>query len=289
MAEFQRIHSEIDRTLSESHCIDESIDAARYILFSDHHRGRKDGADDFAACEATYDAALEYYFEEGFTLSLLGDVEEFWENPLWMVMRKYKDILKKERLFFKENRLLRIWGNHDDAWRYKDLIKRHFGRLFPRLDIYESITLNFNEETATKNILLIHGHQGNLESDRFSWISKIFVRLVWRNIQRLFRVPLSTPATDHKLKSDHDEAMFQWTDINDTVLICGHTHETVFMTPDDNPHRKLSYFNTGCCSYSNGNITGIEIADKKIRLIEWRKSGLDRVVLHELDLWEVLR
>jgi hypothetical protein len=29
------------------------------------------------------------------------------------------------------------------------------------------------------------------------------------------------------------------------------------------------YFNTGCCSFRNGHITGIEIADGEIRLVRW--------------------
>jgi hypothetical protein len=31
----------------------------------------------------------------------------------------------------------------------------------------------------------------------------------------------------------------------------------------------LCYFNTGCCSYFNGDCTGIEIADGEIRLVRW--------------------
>lgn len=29
------------------------------------------------------------------------------------------------------------------------------------------------------------------------------------------------------------------------------------------------YFNTGCCSFPDGDVTGIEIADRKIRLVRW--------------------
>ena len=29
------------------------------------------------------------------------------------------------------------------------------------------------------------------------------------------------------------------------------------------------YFNTGCCSFSDGDITGIEIANGEIRLVRW--------------------
>jgi hypothetical protein len=35
------------------------------------------------------------------------------------------------------------------------------------------------------------------------------------------------------------------------------------------PGRQPSYFNTGCCSYSDGSITGIEISDGDLRLVRW--------------------
>ena len=64
----------------------------KWIVFSDHHRGRRDRADDFLRCEPAYINALKHYLNEGYTLVLLGDVEEFWENPFWTVMNKYKEI-----------------------------------------------------------------------------------------------------------------------------------------------------------------------------------------------------
>jgi len=33
--------------------------------------------------------------------------------------------------------------------------------------------------------------------------------------------------------------------------------------------RKPCYFNTGCCSYSDGDVTGIEIVNGEIRLVRW--------------------
>jgi hypothetical protein len=29
------------------------------------------------------------------------------------------------------------------------------------------------------------------------------------------------------------------------------------------------YFNTGCCSYGDGDVTGIEISGGRIRLVRW--------------------
>jgi hypothetical protein len=45
----------------------------RVIIFSDQHRGARDGADDFAICENSYLTALEYYNQGKFYYINLGD------------------------------------------------------------------------------------------------------------------------------------------------------------------------------------------------------------------------
>ncbi len=32
---------------------------------------------------------------------------------------------------------------------------------------------------------------------------------------------------------------------------------------------KPCYFNTGCCCYADGDITGLELAEGEIRLVRW--------------------
>ena len=48
-----------------------------------------------------------------------------------------------------------------------------------------------------------------------------------------------------------------------------------------------SYFNTGCCCFSDGDITGIEIAGGNIRLVKWEYNSRkvsERIVLEEVEL-----
>lgn len=49
------------------------------------------------------------------------------------------------------------------------------------------------------------------------------------------------------------------------------------------------YFNTGCCCFVDGHITGIEIADGEIRLVRWPDAGGEPApsVLERADLREV--
>jgi len=53
---------------------------------------------------------------------------------------------------------------------------------------------------------------------------------------------------------------------------------------------KPCYFNTGCCCYADGDVTGIEIVEGKIRLVRWPdKAHRPRpYILAEADLREVL-
>lgn len=59
----------------------------------------------------------------------------------------------------------------------------------------------------------------------------------------------------------------------------------------DTPKSLPSYFNTGCCRFEDGDITGIELAEGEIRLIKWAEdseaSGVtdkNRVVLGKIRL-----
>ena len=53
-------------------------------------------------------------------------------------------------------------------------------------------------------------------------------------------------------------------------------------------HRKPCYFNSGCCSFSDGDITGLEIEDGRIRLFKWSMhNGKGRVILEDNDLEHV--
>jgi len=51
-----------------------------------------------------------------------------------------------------------------------------------------------------------------------------------------------------------------------------------------------SYFNTGCCCFVDGDITGIEIADGDIRLIKWEEenSSITRKVLESSPISYIL-
>jgi hypothetical protein len=300
------------------------IQKAKLVIFSDHHKGNRDGADDFHICERAYNAALAYYHRLEYTLVVMGDVEELWEEWPQTVLKAYPHTMELEGKFHQEGRYLRFWGNHDDAWSHPDLVE---SLLRPAvgggdLKVRESLILHVHEgEAKLGRLFLVHGHQGTLDSDRIAPLSKFAVRYLWRPIQRFLKFSLNTPAKDFELRHAHDTAMYLWSEAREkVVLIAGHTHRPVFKSKPheevirrtleeaeealskqaDNvqlqkqiaelsaqlewilaqnrqspaelsmiPFKKPSYFNTGCCSFFDGDVTGLEFVDGEIRLVRW--------------------
>jgi predicted phosphodiesterase len=284
----------LDRALAESAPAERPLDIEgdSYVIFSDHHKGQRDGADDFAVCEPAYLAALDHYLEQGATLIVLGDAEELWENRVEPVLEAYGNVLATERRFHAD-RFVKVWGNHDDEWEAPRRVDKHLPTVFGPIQVVEGLrfaVMDRGERLGT--LLLLHGHQGTLFSDRLAGLAKIAVRFVWRTIQRIIRKGSTTPATDACLRAEHDRMMYAWASRHPgLVLIAGHTHRPVFSSKTHlqqvrEERRALErmddlaedvrvdrsrpcYFNTGCCSFADSDITGIELTDGEIRLVKW--------------------
>src|SRR5215211_5273283 len=164
------------------------IHNTKFVIFSDHHKGNRDGADDFRVCERAYNAALAYYYRLGYTLLVMGDVEELWEEWPESVLKAYSHTLELEGKFHQDGRYLRFWGNHDDAWSHPDLVAQLLAPALGAgpLKVRETLILHVRDgEEEVGRLFLVHGHQGTLDSDRIAPISKFFVRYIWRPIQRI--------------------------------------------------------------------------------------------------------
>jgi hypothetical protein len=230
----RRIKKGLDESHKKAPQMELDLDQVKLVIFSDHHKGAGDNADDFRQCEMAYHAAMGYYLTAGFTLVDLGDVEELWENWPQPVLDTYPWTLKLENEFHKEGRYWRFWGNHDDAWGDPKQVPEYLGQFFKDLEVRESLRLSVKKGTNTLGELYFaHGHQGTLDSDRFGWFSRIVVRNIWRPIQRFTNIRTATPATNWKLRNRHDIAMYNWAaERQGIILIAGHTHHPVFPTRD---------------------------------------------------------
>lgn len=301
------------------------------IIFSDHHKGARDGSDDFAVCEENYLAALDYYNNKKFFYISLGDTEELWENTIFGVLKFNRNTFEKERLFVDRDALCKVYGNHDLLWDNDPLAPLYLKNMYGKsVKIFSGVVLRSTyADGCSIDIFCTHGHQGDSQSDGNKF-SKWFVSYIWGPLQSFLRINTNSPATNDQLKSLHNQFMYEWSaSQKNIVLITGHTHQPVFNSltrlerlylarhiaiakgdqetidaiDKEIPRRKQeydhvqmnyeslkpTYFNSGCCCFEDGTITGIEIADGFIRLIKWSKvNGVPtRIVAEQTSLAEL--
>ena len=205
------------------------IHTGRFIIFSDHHKGRKNGADDFMICEPNYLAALDYYKDNGYHYISLGDSEELWENVWPAIKKNHKPSFEKEASFIPSNAFIKIFGNHDLYWDNDPFapmqLKDIYGETVP---IYEGVVLETKIGDRRIHILCTHGHQGDEVSDG-NWFSKFFVSRIWAPFQSFLNINPNTPAYDAELKTLHNTIMHDWSEKQSNLfLVTGHTHQPVF-------------------------------------------------------------
>ena len=294
------------------------LDTARIAVFSDHHKGCGDQADDFRRCEHAYTTALGFYVEQDFELLVLGDAEELWEEKAEAVLRRYPYVLSLEAEFRSRAKgLERFWGNHDDLWSDADAVEDKLETpLGGPIEVREGLRIAV--EGHETELFFAHGHQGTTDGDKYGGLARIPVRMFWRPFQRITGYSATTPASDYAMRAKHDRAMFEWARKREPglVLIAGHTHRPIFasstpappatrpiseleallaaareagdrasagdvraeleyaLTAERRPDEAVTvtppcYFNTGCCSFPDGDVTGLEIAGGEIRLVRW--------------------
>ena len=218
-----------------------------------------------------------------------------------------------------------FWKNDPFAPIYlKDL----FGTEVP---VYEGVVLHTTVGGKAIRIFCTHGHQGDEMSDGYwfskFFVSRIWAPLqAFVNINPNTPAYDNGLKTVHNVLMQQWSAAQKA-----LLLITGHTHQPVFesLTHLERLYRRLqfaqkagnlqgvalleheiqlrrqeyksvsedylslqpAYFNTGCCCFSDGDITGIEIAEASLRLVQWRKvDGVpQRQVLEETLLADLLR
>jgi UDP-2,3-diacylglucosamine pyrophosphatase LpxH len=301
----------------------------KFIIFSDQHKGARDGADDFTLAEPNYLAALDYYNRNDFFFISMGDSEELWENNLSQVKKFNAATFEAEKKFVQGKRFIKIFGNHDLYWDNDPLAWFQLKAIYNEsIKIYEGTVLAVNIGDKKLHILCTHGHQGDASSDG-NWFSKFFVSRIWAPLQGYLRINPNTPAYNNEKKTLHNDIMYEWSSKQrDLLLVTGHTHQPVFasLTYLERLYKKFQiatndkdavqstqllteirkiereftavaidylimkpyYFNSGCCCFSDGDITGIEIAEGHINLVKW--NGMEtpqREVLETISLQEL--
>jgi predicted phosphodiesterase len=332
----ERVHNALSKLLNEitTHPgkkglvidIDQSVHK-NFIIFSDQHKGTKNGADDFAICEPNYLQALDYYHQNNYCFISLGDCEELWENKILGVRKHNTPSFEAEKKFASIGAFIKIFGNHDTYWNNDPFaflfLKWIYGQ---EIKIYDGLVLLKKVDGKPIKIFLTHGHQGDGQSDANKF-SAWFVSNIWAPLQSYLELNPNTPAYEDALKTLHNSMMYEWSAQHENMLlITGHTHQPAFasMTHLERLYKKLllarakkadnevseieteiqkrkveykevsadylnlkpTYFNSGCCCYSDGDITGIEILKDEIILVKWKQNEgkSERQVLEKAPL-----
>lgn len=318
----------------------------KYIVFSDFHRGVSDRADDFKPKNRkTYVHALSYYYNNGYTLIHLGDVEELKEQFLLKNVVDHQpneSILTSEKLFYQQNRLIKVFGNHDSQWSNTKTVRKYLEPHFSNVKVYEGVLLEFKE---SPDVMLVHGHQG------YSWIK---TNIAEKLVLPIYKLGLNLFGVSRKVNYESyckidkiENEFYDWVkDQEDMILVFGHTHRPLWGSSThieslekqlDEKRKKLedlarekrikvrelilnaaSYgivplvnslrevikkirvkmkdtgvcrsplplpllFNTGCCIFDDGDITGIEIDSDELRLIKWGSESGGKIERKELE------
>jgi UDP-2,3-diacylglucosamine pyrophosphatase LpxH len=278
-----------------------------------------------------YHAALRHYYDEEYTLLLLGDVEELWECFPERIIKSYRDTLSLEKKFADAGRLIRFWGNHDNLWKYPKKVNKYLKEWLNNTRVEEGLNFEIrDQEKPMGRIFLLHGHQGSFFNDRISKISRLLIIYFGRHIQNVFGFKSTLSSKKFDGKTAREKIIYQWMDEKNrsnklkSILIVADSHMPVFasethivslnkriaklkekLSKSTGPQEKKKikevirlklfeldkaiannpkaagdrgfdkpcYFNTGACSFADGDITGIEISDREIRLVRW--SGHD--------------
>ncbi len=247
---------------------------SKYIFFSDIHRGDDSISDEFTRNQNILMHALDYYYNNGYTYVEVGDGDELWEYREFRHIRyAHSDIFTVIKKFFDNNRLIMLYGNHNIYLRSKLYVKKNLFTFYDEYtqdihDLFNGLTpheaLVLKRKETGQEILIIHGHQGDLMNDQLWFLSMLALRYFWRFMHVVgFHNP-SSPARNHFKRHRIEKNYKRWIKQHKMMLICGHTHRAKF------PKKKeLPYFNTGCCIQTRG-INCIEITDGKIMMVDWR-------------------
>ncbi|ULQ52369.1 metallophosphoesterase [Flavihumibacter fluvii] len=199
------------------------------IIFTDMHKGTRDGSDDFAICEDNYLAALEHYNKHNFYYLNLGDSEELWENMLPNVIKFNKATFEAEGKFIERNAFVKLYGNHDLYWGNDLLAPAVLKSIFNApVKAHTGVVLRAELPIGSIDIFCTHGHQGDAQSDGNAF-SKWFVSYIWGPLQSFLEINTNTPSCNDENKSLHNQFMYEWSAAQkNLVLITGHTHQPVF-------------------------------------------------------------
>lgn len=258
---------------------------SRYVLISDCHRGTGGSNDNFLKNRNLYFAALQYYYQAGYTYIELGDGDELWENRgMRQIIEAHGDVFQLLSRFHAQGRLYMIYGNHDIIKRDIHYAAKSYGSyppccgnnphlercpLLPDLTFHPGIILEKSfpgSSTGSMDVYLTHGHQADLFNSTYWRFSRFLVRYLWKPLERYGVLDPTSAAKNYTRKQKTEQRLQHWARQEHHILITGHTHRPALSQAD------AFYYNSGSCVHPY-SITCLEIQRMQISLIKWMLSS----------------
>lgn len=231
---------------------------SKYVIMSDCHRGTGNHYDNFLRNQHLFFAALQHYYQRGFTYLELGDGEELWENRCQnLILECHSDVYWLFSLLEKERRIYQLAGNHD--WQL-------------RKERLHSILLKTGEDKG-QDIFLLHGHQVDFFNLVCWRLARFLVRYIWKPLEQMGVNDPTSAARNYRKCHKTEKKLKEWAEENNIYLISGHTHR---------PHlikEQMHYMNCGSCVHPRC-ITALEIEGMQVTLVKWYMANRKDMTLY---------
>jgi predicted phosphodiesterase len=225
---------------------------------------------------------------------IFGNHDLLWFDPL--AVKKYLDpifgktvkvlegLVLQTRIAGKELSIFLTHGHQGDKVADNNAFSKWFvGRIW--VPIQRWLELNVNTPAKDFHLTDAHNRLMYLWTMRFKNLLLVTGHThkpVFESLDHIQR--LNQQLSKAQNQGDENEAAALRGEIEKRILEYG-----------GNPQKLTSwihptYYNSGCCCFNDGDITGIEIADGNIRLIKWtsKNGSPQRVVSEQSDLEKVL-
>lgn len=230
----------------------------KYVFFSDCHRGIGDNNDNFQKNGNNYFAALQYYYQYGYTYIEAGDGDELWENRrLEQIAEIHSNVFWQLSLYHMAGRLYMLYGNHD-------MVKRRLKSFEGDIPFYEGVILK--SETEFPDIYVTHGHQADTFNSVFWRLSRFLVRYLWTPVEYFGVLDPTSAAKNNTKKEKIEDKLTTYAKNKGCILLTGHTHRPML------GNKTSPYYNCGSCVHPRC-ITCIELCGYNISLVKWHESA----------------